>query len=405
MGLLKSLFGGGRKKAATSAAGRNPRYVRILYRDLGETRPINLLGRKLYTFRWPFPTPPVWGGWGQVPGMEGRSTGVLIEPGQRTDWDGEIVPVAAQLPGVIEIPRDPSGAPIRDLTAYNLPPAATNLRPYEPWGAPSATCEIEFEHLHRQEIHAIFTTRKGRVTSPETITNEPALLVPSAGSPYPAVVIDGLWLGNAIDDRLLQLAPALQKLKQQGLALQVPARLWGFLDGADFRSRVTIGLPTPTGIHPPGPLPDEPRLLLPRGGNIQVTGEGKHLSEVAALLDGGSERPVVAELYRLEVTKARSIKTVVGVRIYGEEVGQLTPVSSEHFLPLLEACIEEGVTACCRATVKGNQLKADVVLHAAKAGDLSDTWLHAHLYAPAQRRLLRGAKNPAAGLGDMWDES
>ena len=90
------------------------------------------------------------------------------------------------------------------------------------------------------------SSRKGRVTSPETITNEPALLVPSAGSPYPAVVIDGLWLGNAIDDRLLQLAPALQKLKEQGLALQVPARLWGFLDGADFRSRVTIA-PNPRG--------------------------------------------------------------------------------------------------------------------------------------------------------------
>ena len=110
MGLLKSLFGRGRKKAAASAAGRNPCYVRILYRDLGETRPINLMDRKLYTFRWPFPTPPVWGGWVQVPGMEGESTGILIEPGQRTDWDGEIVPVTAQLPGVIEIPRGPSGA-------------------------------------------------------------------------------------------------------------------------------------------------------------------------------------------------------------------------------------------------------------------------------------------------------
>lgn len=383
MGAFGKMVASWLKSAAkqAAAADRIPRYVRVIYREMGDMRPVVAGRSKLYVFRWPFRVEPTWGGWVRVPGLDGDSTGVVVEPGAASDYPGEIRQVKALLPDLPVLPIYRS-APSHDV--YHLPPIAAGLRPYPAWGNPVSELEVEFEHLHRGEIQAIFTERLGHVREPESLRGEQALLVPVRDSPYPAVVIDGLWVGNVLDDRVLSLLPHIQSLLRQGAALQVEARLWGLADNGVFRSRITLRLPAPEAIQPPGPFPAGACLLLPRGSSIQVTGEEEFLNELSALLGGAAERSVVAELYRLEIATARSLKTVVGVRIYGDEAGRLSPASSEHLLPLVIACAEEGVTPCCRAVVKGNQLKADVVLHVRKAGDLSDQWLRQHLYTPLQ---------------------
>ena len=67
------------------------------------------------------------------------------------------------------------------------------------------------------------------------------------------------------------------------------------------------------------------------------------------------------------------------MRIDGTPVGELTLYMSEHFLPLITVCEKRGIAVVCRALVKGNQLKADVVLNTVKAIDLGDDWIDEHV--------------------------
>ena len=67
------------------------------------------------------------------------------------------------------------------------------------------------------------------------------------------------------------------------------------------------------------------------------------------------------------------------MRIDDAPVGELTPYMSEHFLPLIRVCDERGITVACAALVKGNMLKADVVLDTARAIDLDDGWIEEHV--------------------------
>ena len=111
------------------------------------------------------------------------------------------------------------------------------------------------------------------------------------------------------------------------------------------------------------------------------------------MLRSEPERPVIAELYSLVKAASRTQNTVVGVRVGDHDVGE-TAVSGSHFIPLLEACNEENVRVYCRASVKGNQLKADVVLDVTKGGDLTDAWLEEHLYAPVREANVPSVQAP-----------
>ncbi|RRD03719.1 DUF1707 domain-containing protein [Arachnia propionica] len=255
---------------------------------------------------------------------------------------------------------------------HHQPPLSFGLQPYEVWGTPSQKVMLDFVHRHRRAVREIFSDRGGSLTEDVPLRDVPALLVPTRSGPFPAVVIDDLWVGNVVDERVLGLRSAMVDLLEHGAALEVPARLWG-LRG---RARIRVGLPQPGGIFPPGPLPPPPRLVLPRGAVIQVTGEEEHQEWLAELLAGQPECDVVAELYRLGATRSR---TVVGVRVHERDVGRLSAVSSAQLMPLLEACADRGVAVCGRATVRGNRLRAEVTLAVARVKDLGDDWLRRHL--------------------------
>lgn len=369
------------------AGSRRTGYVRAQYRYPFERHPASSRV-STYTFSWPHRERPVPGTWVELPSGSGQKTGIIIEEGLRSDFAGSIKPVGRIL---TDLPRVATEA-----TSHNAP-AVSAPQAFEPWGRCATWADIEFEYLHRREIG--LTLRKHGALSNEDCRMD-AILVQSLGR-CPAVLLDGKWVGNLVEDVSPALREALRKLGEAGQGLQVPARVWGTDDDGVLRSRVSLWLPQASEIDPPGPLPAGAHLVLPAGSKVQVTGEENYLDELVALLEGEQEVPVVAELYRLEKVSARSTKTVVGVRIYGDEVGNLTPTMSAHFLPLIEACEEEGVAVCCRAVVKGNQLKADVVLDAQKAGSLSNDWIEEHLYKP-----LSGAPKsvpaPLAARDDMW---
>jgi Protein of unknown function (DUF2510) len=90
-----------------------------------------------------------------------------------------------------------------------------------------------------------------------------------------------------------------------------------------------------------------------------------HIGQAAALVT----------LHEVSDQKTRSVRQVVEVRIDGRRVGQLTPAMSDHLLAVVRHAAVGGVTLCCRANVRGNQLKAEVTIYPTKAADLPPAWI------------------------------
>lgn len=267
-------------------------------------------------------------------------------------------------------------------------PSGVQLQPLQPWGRCDDEVEVDFEADHREGISAVFRCEGVAISSEGTVLRKvPALLVPSLHPSAPAVTVHGYWVGNVMPGSGPSIAGMVSGLASNAHLLLVEANVWALNDRGTIRSNVRLRVPDSRELHAPGPMPNGAHILLPRGSKVQVTGEEKYLNEVSVLLEGEPTQPAVATLHIAPPTTRRSVKERIEVRIYDEIVGQLTPYMSEHFLPLVKVCDEEGVTVACHAEVRGNQLKADVELDSVKAAELSDEWIAEHVYG-ADKRFL-----------------
>jgi hypothetical protein len=137
--------------------------------------------------------------------------------------------------------------------------------------------------------------------------------------------------------------------------------------------------------HPPA----DAHAILPYGNAIQVTGEEGHMAALVPLLSPEGECWVHATLHEIAEQMARSAKTLLEVRINGAVVGKLTPKMSAELLPVVRHLAARGALSVARAILKGNSLKADVVLHAVRANQVPQDWLDAHLSSVSRARSPR----------------
>lgn len=170
---------------------------------------------------------------------------------------------------------------------------------------------------------------------------ESAVLTPEPG-PHDRNAV-GVWIrgqlvGYLPREEAAKYSPILTRLTERGWAPQVGARVWGAewddFDGrrGSFRGSVRLDLAEPHMIVPANVPPGEPHRLLPSGNAVQVTGEDKHLAELAPYLRPEGECWVHATLYEIVAATARSSRTLVEVRLDGVRVGQLSPKMSEELL-------------------------------------------------------------------------
>lgn len=257
------------------------------------------------------------------------------------------------------------------------------LRPVvlAPWGRVSEQLEVEDEYLHRNEVAAVLVNH-GAVLNQfgDEVDGIEGLLALSDSDPSTIfVVCDGLVVGRLSGTDASRYLEEVRKADDAQANIPVQVRLWARDDEGVIRSRASIRVAAPDAIRAPAHLPAEPHVVLPYGTRVQVTGEDRYLNELSAILAGRSEAPVVATLHEVQPV-GRASKSKVEVRIDGQPVGALSPGMSEHFLPTIQACAEEGLTVACRAAVVGNSLKADVVLDSLRSGDLSHDWIADNVY-------------------------
>jgi len=255
----------------------------------------------------------------------------------------------------------------------------------------AARVEVAGESHHARDIRAIF----GHDFKP----NGSEITVDSQLRPEPTNRFDrnaiAVWsgphhLGYLPKEEAARYAPVLSGLVANKWTPQCEARVWAadwsYEDDersgrGDPQARVTLDLAEPHMLVPANLPPSGEHRTLPTGGAIQVTGEERHLGVLHPYLRPEGECWAYVTLHEIIEETARTTKTIVEVRIDDERVGQLTPKMSGELLPAIRHLAETGARTSARAIVKGNRIKAEVVLYVVRAHELPDTWLNTARHA------------------------
>lgn len=188
------------------------------------------------------------------------------------------------------------------------------------------------------------------------------------------VTIDDLVVGYLPAEEAPGYSPLLNHLARLGVLVSVPARVWWDADDG-YMASIRLDLAPPGLLVPLNASPAGNVMQLPPGNALQVTGEDAHLDVLAPFVSTVGQAAALVTLHEVTDEKSRGTRQVVEVRMDGRRVGQLTPATSDHLLAVVRHAASVGVTLCCRASVRGNQLKAEVVVYPTKAADLPPAWI------------------------------
>ncbi|MFC4785624.1 hypothetical protein ACT8ZV_14180 [Nocardioides sp. MAHUQ-72] len=260
-------------------------------------------------------------------------------------------------------------------TPDHIPPLPSNLG-IEAWSPRTQQLEVAGEWYRAANLRALFA-KHAKVSESGTEIRLPAVLVPDPTNPYDgravAVYVGGLHVGYMERPDAKKYHHHIAELP--GGELVVTSRQWLRASVDDTWARVTLSLPLPDHLACPNPFGTE-CVSLPPGSTIQVTKEEDYMEHLVGLLDRyGSEKVVAASLRSVIEKRPRSAVELVAVDIDGEQVGVLSTTQTANFLPLVKRAEAEDRQVFCRASLRGNSLKADVALHARKLHELDESEL------------------------------
>lgn len=250
--------------------------------------------------------------------------------------------------------------------------------------------EVAGESHHQAEIRQLFGRRD---LSYGAEFAGVAQLVPEPGNRFDRhavrVEVEGKLVGYLPKEVAATYAPVLSRVVRGGAHPQCGVRVWADNDTEvvydrrggsreivrGLRARVTLDLAEPHVIVPRNPLPAGSHVMLPTGSTVRVSSSDANMTALKrwAVSEGASA--VHLTLARYEQQLARSSRSLGEVSLDDVPVGRLTPKMSEEFLPIVDQLATGGALTVCRGLLRGNDLKMDVALQAAKASQLPDRWL------------------------------
>lgn len=211
-----------------------------------------------------------------------------------------------------------------------------------------------------------------------------AALIPEPTNVYDRnavmVIVNGQHVGYLEKEVAATVQPILRRIVDAGYAPVVGARIWAVArrDHENVRklrhhANVRVALNYAHLLLPANDPPFEDYSVLPWGGSLQVTGEERHQAVLSNYVSPEGDTLVLGTLAVIEPARANA-KSLVEVRIDGERIGQLTPASSQHFLPTIWHLHAQGATTAAWLRVKGNAIAAQVTIHATRAHELPADW-------------------------------
>lgn len=267
----------------------------------------------------------------------------------------------------------------------------TNGATFQVWGQRGwANVEVVGESHYTRELQAVLPKRipEGGIeaTVPVTVVHDPRNKYDSHAVEIRAA--SGV-IGFLARDDAKRYAPVLDAIQAEGLSAATTARVWGSNreDWETGRTRffgsARVDLPEPHMLRPANYAPGIPHQILPSGTAIQVTGEENHRDATSRYLTPEGECWVHATLHQAIDDSGRTPKPFVEVKIDGQTAGKLTPKMLGDLAPAIQFLHERGQACAVHAIVKGNQLKAEVVLYTKRAHELDQVWFDSLPHATA----------------------
>ncbi|WP_427136022.1 HIRAN domain-containing protein [Pseudarthrobacter sp. S9] len=247
--------------------------------------------------------------------------------------------------------------------------------------------EVVGEHAYSHAIRAALRASKAPIALRSDSETEglQVELVAEPDNPYDMNAISVRWrnqvLGYLSREDAIRYAQPIRRIIASGYTAATIARIWAYDGGDRLQARVTVALPEPGLIAPLNEAPTGVTTLVPWGSAIQVLKEENHFDVLFNHVPPEGVGLLLVSLHKaIRILKNGVERPFVEVRLEGERVGELSNITSAHLLPLLEHTETVGETAIAYAKIAGSALAAQLVLHAAKATEISNDWLSAGPY-------------------------
>ncbi|WP_442542519.1 HIRAN domain-containing protein [Arthrobacter sp. KN11-1C] len=242
--------------------------------------------------------------------------------------------------------------------------------------------EVVGEHAYSKAIKAALRANKApvNVRSDSEAEDVHVELVAEPDNPYDVNAVSVRWrnqvLGYLSREDAVRYAQPIRRIIASGFSAATTARIWAYDGGDRLQARVTVALPVPELIAPLNGAPAGVTTLVPWGSAIQVLKEEGHFDFLFNYVPAEGVGLLLVSFHKVTRTLRNGTeRPFVEVRLDGKRVGELSNVTSAHLLPLLEHTETIGETALAYAKITGSALAAQLVLHAAKATEISNDWL------------------------------
>lgn len=350
-------------------------------------------------------SPPVPAAW--HPDPSGRNQYRYWDGVAWTDW---VANDGVQATDPLHMPAAPSVAQTRStaaerLTSNNEPEREKATRTgYFLLGADGyPNTEVAGEFARMDSIHKAIG-RKPKKDEEIERTDLIAALVPEPTNPHDRnavmVQINGQHVGYLEKEVAALYVSAIRDVWESGHVAATGARVWASArDSWDasrklkYVARVSVALSEPHLVLPMNEPPAGAYSILPWGPALQVTGEEQHQDVLSGFITSAGDGFALGTLAAFEGGTARAPKTLIEIRLDGERVGQLTPASSQHFVPTVRHLESQGQAAAAWIRVKGSAIAAQATIQAAKAHELPADWFAEPNTIPALQRNARPARN------------
>lgn len=243
--------------------------------------------------------------------------------------------------------------------------------------------EIKGTYYHRDVLSRLHRS----LTSQEYGLHEvPVTIVPEPDNPFSenGEALSVRWRDEVIGYIASQEAPAygqLRRIAASGLDAEVEATIsvnqrWNSrLDDYEQRFSGQVRLPNPDLMMPLNDLPEGRVSLLPLGSAIQVTKENQFYEHLLDYVPASGDGVLFATLHIAEVGVKTKREGVI-VELDGSQIGELSKVSSEKFIPAIRHLNEQGIECAVFARIKGSSVAAEVTIFAAKGHELTEQHLN-----------------------------
>lgn len=242
--------------------------------------------------------------------------------------------------------------------------------------------EVVGEHAYSRAIKAALRASKAPIAArrDSEVEGVQVEFVAEPDNPYDVNAISVRWrnqvLGYLSREDAIRYAQPVRRIIASGFVAATTSRIWAYDDGDRLQARVTVALPEPGLIAPLNDAPTGVTTLVPWGSAIQVLMEENHFDILFNHVPPEGDGLLLVSLHKaIHTLKNGPERPFVEVRLESERVGELSNVTSAHLLPLLEHTEAIGETALAYAKIAGSALAAQLVLHAAKATEISNDWL------------------------------